>query len=69
MRDRITARTAWTAWRARRRGRGDGGQTSFEYLGIVVVIAIIIGVLATTDIGNDILQGITSKIADIVGAG
>lgn len=49
--------------------RGDSGQTSFEYLGIAVVIAVIIGVLATTDIGNAVRAGILDKIADIVGEG
>jgi hypothetical protein len=68
MSDRM-ARIARSAGRMRRRAGEDRGQTSFEYLGIVVVIAIIIGVLATTDIGDAILQGITGKIADIVGAG
>lgn len=52
------------------RRAGERGQTSFEYLGIAVVIAVIIGVLAgTTSIGDAILTGITGKIADIVGAG
>jgi hypothetical protein len=59
----------WIARQMRRRGRGDRGQTSFEYLGIVVVIAIIIGVLATTSIGDTILNGILQKITDIIGAG
>ena len=58
-----------TALRTRVRVRGDSGQTSFEYLGIAVVIAVIIGVLATTDIGNAIRTGILDKIADIVGGG
>ncbi|MDX2703438.1 hypothetical protein PV350_11275 [Streptomyces sp. PA03-6a] len=58
-----------TALRTRMRVRGDSGQTSFEYLGIAVVIAVIIGVLATTDIGNAIRTGILDKIADIVGGG
>lgn len=46
----------------------DRGQTSFEYLGIAVVIAVIIGVLATTDIGNAVKKGILDKITAIVGA-
>ncbi|MFE2539216.1 hypothetical protein [Actinacidiphila glaucinigra] len=59
-----------TALRTRMRVRGDSGQTSFEYLGIAVVIAVIIGVLAgTTSIGQAVLDGILSKIADIVGSG
>lgn len=46
--------------------RADRGQTSFEYLGIAVVIAVIIGVLAgTTDIGNSVKRGITKMINKI----
>lgn len=46
----------------------DRGQTSFEYLGIAVVIAVIIGVLAgTTDIGTKIKNGINSMIDKIIG--
>jgi hypothetical protein len=49
-------------------GRSDRGQTSFEYLGIAVVIAVIIGVLATTtDIGKAVKDGITGEIAKIIG--
>ena len=42
------------AARERAAHAGDAGQTSFEYLGIAVVVAVIIGVLATTDIGQAI---------------
>lgn len=59
-----------TALRMRIRAGGDSGQTSFEYLGIAVVIAVIIGVLAgTTNIGTAVLNGILDKIQDIVDAG
>jgi Flp pilus assembly pilin Flp len=47
----------------------DRGQTSFEYLGIAVVIAVIIGVLATTDIGTSIKDAITNTIDKITGGG
>ncbi|WP_245796258.1 hypothetical protein [Actinacidiphila alni] len=48
--------------------RTDRGQTSFEYLGIAVVIAVIIGVLAgTTDIGTKVKDGINSMIDKIIG--
>lgn len=48
------------------RSRTDRGQTSFEYLGIAVVIAVIIGVLAsTTDIGDKVKSGITDMINKI----
>ncbi|MCQ4082259.1 hypothetical protein NGB36_17000 [Streptomyces sp. RB6PN25] len=44
----------------------DEGQTSFEYLGIAVVIAVIIGVLAsTTSIGQAVLNGILNEITKI----
>jgi Flp pilus assembly pilin Flp len=61
---RIAAAQMWV------RRKGDRGQTSFEYLGIAVVIAVIIGVLAsTTQIGQAVLDGILTKIGDIVNAG
>lgn len=48
----------------------DRGQTSFEYLGIAVVIAVIIGVLAgTTDIGTKIKDAITNTIDKITSGG
>jgi hypothetical protein len=59
VRDRVEAM-------AERAGRADRGQTSFEYLGIVIVIVVIIGVLAgTTDIGTKIKDAITSAINKI----
>jgi nucleoside permease NupC len=62
--NRMLALRAWS------RATGDRGQTSFEYLGIAVVIAVIIGVLAgTTDIGTAVLNGILDKIQDIIDAG
>lgn len=47
----------------------DRGQTSFEYLGIAVVVAVIIGVLAgTTEIGDKIKSGIEGAINKITGS-
>jgi hypothetical protein len=65
-------RTVMTRWVLQRytkiTGRlTDRGQTSFEYLGIAVVIAVIIGVLATTDIGQAVKDAILNKITDIAG--
>ena len=58
---RMTTRTA---------ARSDRGQTSFEYLGIVVVIALIIVALASdTDISSKIKDGITNSISKITSAG
>ena len=63
--DRLTGRLT-----ARAAARSDRGQTSFEYLGIAVVIAVIIGVLAgTTDIGAKIKDAITSTIDKITNGG
>ena len=45
----------------------DRGQTSFEYLGIAVVIAVIIGVLATTGIGDAVQSAILDAIGKISG--
>lgn len=45
----------------------DRGQTSFEYLGIAVVIAVIIGALATTEIGTTIRGAIVTAIGRIAG--
>ena len=65
-------RTIMNRWAVRQYVRlrnhlADHGQTSFEYLGIAVVIVVIIGALTTTDIGNAVKQGILDKIAAIVG--
>lgn len=66
---RLVAAQIW-ARQATTRPAADRGQTSFEYLGIAVVIAVIIGVLAgTTSIGDAVLNGILDKISSIVGAG
>lgn len=45
------------------------GQTAAEYLGIIAVIAVIVGVLATTDIGEALRTQITNAIRDIGGGG
>lgn len=52
-----------------RRLRRESGQTAAEYLGIVVVIAVIIGVLATTEIGDAIRAGVIQTIDRILGSG
>ena len=49
----------------RRRANGDSGQTAAEYMGIIVVIAIIIAAIATSGIGGDIAGKITTKINEI----
>lgn len=67
IRNRAAAVYGWISnrTRMRRASRGDNGQTSFEYLGIAAVIVLIIGVLATTDIGQAVKDGILSAIDKI----
>ena len=48
-----------------RMDNNDRGQTAAEYLGIIVVVAAIIAVLATTDIGDKIKEKITAQIDKI----
>jgi hypothetical protein len=62
----VNRRTALRVWL---RQRGDSGQTSFEYLGIAVVIVIIIVAIATSGVGGDIAKGITDAVNSIIGAG
>lgn len=62
----VNRRTALRVWLQR---RGDGGQTSFEYLGIAVVIVIIIVAIATSGVGKNIAKGITDAVTSIIGAG
>jgi hypothetical protein len=69
LRGLLTVRTVLTSAVNRatpaRGGRDDAGQTSFEYLGLAVVIAVIIGVLATTDLGDKLLSAIEDQITKI----
>jgi pilus assembly protein Flp/PilA len=53
---------------ARVRGGGDRGQTAAEYMGIVVIVAIIIVAIATSGLGTTIAGNITTKITEIFGA-
>ena len=47
------------------RMRREEGQTAAEYLGIIVVVVAIIGVLATTEIGTKIKEAILDQIGKI----
>jgi hypothetical protein len=48
-----------------RRLRGSVGQTTSEYLGVLVVIAAIVGALATGDIGKEIRTQVLCKVQEI----
>lgn len=45
--------------------RDDRGQTAAEYMGIVVVVAIIIVAIATSGLGDTIAGNIITKIGEI----
>jgi pilus assembly protein Flp/PilA len=59
-----TLQTAGLRVLAARRDQ-DRGQTAAEYLGIVVVVAIIIAAIATSGIGSTIASNIMTKISEI----
>ncbi len=50
---------------AESRRKEDRGQTAAEYLGIVVVVAIIIAAIAGSGIGDTIQSNIMTKINEI----
>jgi hypothetical protein len=50
-------------------GVEERGQTSTEYLGLLVVIAAVIGVLATGDLGGTLRNGILGGVCRIAGTG
>jgi pilus assembly protein Flp/PilA len=52
------------------RRKNDRGQTAAEYLGIIVVIAAIVGVLAGSNIGTTLVNAINTEIGKVLaGAG
>ncbi len=51
----------------RKRAQGDSGQTAAEYMGIIVIVAIIIAAIATSGIGSTLATDITTKISQIFG--
>ncbi len=50
------------------RVRDERGQTAAEYLGVIVVVAAIIVLLANNDIGSKIKDAVLGQIDDISGA-
>jgi Flp pilus assembly pilin Flp len=55
--------------RVRSRLADERGQTAAEYLGIIAVIAVIIGVLTTTDIGETLRGNIVDLIDEVFDGG
>jgi hypothetical protein len=51
------------------RKRGDEGQGSVEYLGVIILVALIIIAIVSTGIQNDIANGLETAVSKITGAG
>ncbi|MFF0446808.1 hypothetical protein ACFYT4_10400 [Streptomyces sp. NPDC004609] len=61
---------AWTASTARTlKERRDRGQGSVEYVGVIVLVALIIAAIVGSGVANDIANGLKSKVAGILGSG
>lgn len=66
----LTAATASLALaRLRAHLAREEGQTAAEWLGIIVVVAVIVGVMATSDIGESLRGAVTNMITQILGGG
>jgi Flp pilus assembly pilin Flp len=49
------------------RGREARGQTAAEYVGVLLVVSVIIAAVATTGVGHDITDTLSSLVRDISG--
>ncbi|MFE2595198.1 hypothetical protein ACWCOZ_04805 [Streptomyces sp. NPDC001840] len=58
------ANTTVTAMKARR----DKGQGAVEYVGVIVLVALIIVAIVGTGVAEDIAQGLTDKVTEILDA-
>ncbi|MEU0342104.1 Flp family type IVb pilin [Streptomyces bobili] len=47
------------------RRRGDRGQTAVEYLGIIAVVVAIVVLIANTNLGQTIVDKLTTQIARV----
>ncbi|MGW4029925.1 hypothetical protein ACWEFL_11475 [Streptomyces sp. NPDC004838] len=69
VRTRILVGT-WLAATARTtRERRDRGQGAVEYVGVIVLVALIIAAIVGSGVANDIATGLKSKVAGILGSG
>ncbi|MEU5973469.1 hypothetical protein ACH4E8_03200 [Streptomyces sp. NPDC017979] len=60
----------WTAATARAmRERGDRGQGAVEYVGVIVLVALIIAAIVGSGVANDIATGLKNKVADVLNTG
>ncbi|MEV7421033.1 MULTISPECIES: hypothetical protein [Streptomyces] len=59
------ANTAITAMKSRR----DKGQGAVEYVGVIVLVALIIVAIVGTGVADDIASGLSDKVSEILDAG
>ncbi|GAB3210197.1 hypothetical protein GCM10027294_27580 [Marinactinospora endophytica] len=63
----VKARTALANRTHALRAHGDEGAGFVEYAAIIVLVGAIAGVVLGTDIGGQIMEGITTEISEILG--
>lgn len=51
------------------KGRDDRGQGAVEYVGVLVLVALIIAAIVSSDVDGAIADGLTSTVAEILGNG
>lgn len=49
--------------------RGDKGQGAVEYVGVIVLVALIIVAIVGTGVADDIANGLSDKVSEILDAG
>ncbi|MFC8827609.1 hypothetical protein ACFT9I_19970 [Streptomyces sp. NPDC057137] len=48
---------------------GDKGQGAVEYVGVIVLVALIIAAIVGSDVDDAIADGLTSTVGEILGGG
>ncbi|MFE7132335.1 hypothetical protein ACFVIM_15905 [Streptomyces sp. NPDC057638] len=62
--------TTWTASRVRAaRDSRDRGQGAVEYVGVIVLVALIIAALVGSGVADDIANGLREQVSKILGGG
>jgi hypothetical protein len=69
VRTRLLLGTWMTATGRRLGSRRDRGQGAVEYVGVIVLVALIIAALVGSGVANDIANGLTKKVSEILGGG
>ncbi|MFD7937625.1 Flp family type IVb pilin [Streptomyces sp. NPDC059755] len=62
---RVSGWTNTTVWAVRRRADNDKGQTAVEYLGIIAVVVAIVVLIANTNLGQTIVDKLTTQIGKV----